>query len=263
MADGTPKNSRRKGNGQRAKPLIRRDRVTQDVFAIVTALEAALDFRDDSGRLVFNAKCGVYAFYDYDDEPIYVGQTYEVLRTRIRRHLTNQRSDAVAMHVLDPMEVAAIEVWPFWQFENVPKDNKPALAQRKATLAQGEFTVFQHLIANSKLGALLNEKPPKPSEVIELPPAYRFDVVPEEVRARLNHPDERIARRASTIANLSQVIRERDVSIGLRKTLVTQADRLRLLADKRYLQVMGEATPEELSRELERTGPEDDSPEEG
>ena len=54
---------------------------------------------------VGNFKWGVYAFFDYDGEPIYVGQTNERLRTRIRRHLTNQRTDAVAMSVLDPFEV--------------------------------------------------------------------------------------------------------------------------------------------------------------
>ena len=58
---------------------------------------------------------GVYAFFDYDGEPIYVGQTNEMLRTRIRRHLTNQRTDDVAMSVLDPFEVLEIEVWPLPQ----------------------------------------------------------------------------------------------------------------------------------------------------
>lgn len=57
-------------------------------------------------------KWGVYAFFDYDGEPIYVGQTRESLATRIRRHLTNQRTDAVAMSVLDPFEVKTIKVWP-------------------------------------------------------------------------------------------------------------------------------------------------------
>lgn len=53
-----------------------------------------------------NYKYAVYAFYDYDGEPIYVGQTFELVSTRIRRHLTNQRTDAVAMNVLDPFEGA-------------------------------------------------------------------------------------------------------------------------------------------------------------
>ena len=52
---------------------------------------------------VGNFKWGVYAVFDYDGEPIYIGQTKEQLRTRIRRHLTNQRTDAVAMSVLDPL----------------------------------------------------------------------------------------------------------------------------------------------------------------
>src|SRR2546425_8318935 len=57
-------------------------------------------------------KWGIYAFFDYDGEPIYVGQTYEGLGSRIGRHLTNQRTDAVAMNVLDPFEVCEIRVWP-------------------------------------------------------------------------------------------------------------------------------------------------------
>lgn len=50
-----------------------------------------------------------------------MGQTYESLRDRIGRHLTNQRTDAVAMNVLDPFEVAEVEVWPLWELEG--KDN--------------------------------------------------------------------------------------------------------------------------------------------
>lgn len=77
-------------------------------------------FDDPAGTHPFvgNYKWGVYAFFDYDGEPIYVGQTNERLRTRIRRHLTNQRTDAVAMSVLDPFEVFEIEVWPLPQFQD-------------------------------------------------------------------------------------------------------------------------------------------------
>ena len=38
----------------------------------------------------------------------------EMLRTRICCHSTNQRTDAVAMNVLDPFEVADIEVYAFY-----------------------------------------------------------------------------------------------------------------------------------------------------
>ena len=67
--------------------------------------QLAADSHSGTERRLGNFKFGVYAFYDYDGEPIYVGQTNEKLSTRIRRHLTNQRTDAVAMKVLDPFEV--------------------------------------------------------------------------------------------------------------------------------------------------------------
>src|SRR6266545_6794948 len=91
--------------------------VPQEVREIRKLIEAALNTKDEQGRTVGNAKYGVYAFYDYDGEPIYVGQTSEQLRTRIRRHLTNQRTDAVAMNVLDPFEVFEVEVWPLPLFQ--------------------------------------------------------------------------------------------------------------------------------------------------
>lgn len=78
-----------------------------EVAAIRTELERFLNARDDAGRVPNNAKAGVDVFYDDDGEPIYVRQTQERLRTRMRCHLTNQRTDAVAMNVLDSFEVAS------------------------------------------------------------------------------------------------------------------------------------------------------------
>ena len=70
---------------------------TADLRARLTAY-LNTPFTDAAGAsmLIGNFKWGVYAFFDYDGEPIYVGQTREMVRTRIRRHLTNQRTDAVA-----------------------------------------------------------------------------------------------------------------------------------------------------------------------
>lgn len=51
--------------------------------------------------------------------------------------------------------------------------------------------------------------------------------------ANRKHADVRIARRAGTIASLAKVISERDVSVGLRRTLLTQARRLERLAETR------------------------------
>src|SRR5215831_17228884 len=119
--------------------------VPPDVAAIRAELGKFLNARTRDNREPCNARCGVYVFYDYDGEPIYVGQTQERLRTLIRRHLTNQRTDAVAMNVLDPFEVAEVEVYPFYDLEKPRKEETPAeYADRvKSTLAAAEFTVFQ------------------------------------------------------------------------------------------------------------------------
>ena len=199
-----------------------------EVEAIRDLIQTALNTLDHQERRVGDAKHGVYLFYDYDGEPIYVGQTYEKLRTRIRRHLTNQRTDAVAMNVLDPFEVAEIEMWPLWDLENAPPE------QVKQQLAHTEFTVYQAALRNSEFRALLNEKDIAASEVINLPPSYRVSIIPKDVRRLRNHPDIRIARRASTIANLARVISERFPSSGLRRTLLVQAKRLEWLAQRRY-----------------------------
>ncbi|WP_151717546.1 GIY-YIG nuclease family protein [Gemmobacter serpentinus] len=184
---------------------------------------------------------GVYAFFDYDGEPIYVGQTKEKISTRIRRHLTNQRTDAVAMSVLDPFEVFEIEVWPLPQFERTPKGDLAA----KAHLDALEHLIYQKAIADSRFKAVLNEKdPPTPMVAVTAPPSLRDRIVSEPVYRIRSHPDFRIARRALIISRLGQVIAERKVQGGLRRVLLTQAKRLQWLADRRYSALGGAASVE-------------------
>lgn len=203
--------------------------------AIRRRLTTALDVTDADGRKVGDARFGVYAFYDYDGEPIYVGQTYEKIRTRIRRHLTNQRTDAVAMNVLDPFEVADIEMWPFFELEDLDAKD-PRI---RSTLDSAEYTVFQKVLGESSFHAVLNEKEPRPTEFITLPDSYRERIIPDEFFDMRRHPDTRLARRASTIASLARVISERQVSPGLRWTLLTQARRLTSLAERRLIEIEG------------------------
>jgi hypothetical protein len=207
----------------------------EEVVAIRQELDLALNSLDETGKRVGNAKVGVYAFYDYDGEPIYVGQTAERLRTRIRRHLTNQRTDAVAMNVLDPFEVAEIEMWPYWDLQNALAGSD----QVKQTLSSAEYTVFQMVLEQSIFDAVLNEAPVAPAPETQLPPSVRRRIVPSPVYERRMHPDIRIARRATTIAKLAQVISERQVRPGLRNTLLTQARRLEHLAGRRLHEVGG------------------------
>lgn len=178
-----------------------------------------------------NYKFGVYAFFDYDGEPIYVGQTNEQLRVRIQRHLTNRRTDAVAMSVLDPAEVFEVEVWPLPEFNARPTGDHEAAIHLNAL----EFEVFQSELQKSRFDAVLNEvEPPPAPKRVKLPPSFRARIVSDAVYELRSHPDIRIARRAATLARLALIISEREVSTGLRKTLLTQAKRLQWLAGERY-----------------------------
>ena len=200
----------------------------EDVAAIRAEIRKFFASKDGNGKRIGSFKHGVYAFYDYDGEPIYVGQTEEKLSGRVSRHLTNQRTDAVAMNLLDPFEVAYIEVWPLDDLvDGLLKKEK------KAILDRAEYTAFQKVLKESALGAVLNEKEMAPRSEIKLPKSYKQRIIPEAIYLQRKHPDIRIARRATTIANLARVISERDVSDGLRRTLLMQARRLESLAAQR------------------------------
>ena len=192
-------------------------------------------------------KWGVYAFFDYDGQPIYVGQTRESLGSRIGRHLTNQRTDAVAMSVLDPFEVAKIAVWPLHQYQDVKGDPKRVESAREAAdhLNQLERTIFTRLVNESAFGKILNEKDPPDVQPCEPPRAIEADILPPEMRKVRQHPDLRLARRAQTMARLALIIAGRDVAMGLRRALTTQADRLAWLASERFKALGGEAAVEE------------------
>ncbi|MCZ7636726.1 MAG: hypothetical protein M5U12_12250 [Verrucomicrobia bacterium] len=136
------------------------------------------------------------------------------------------------MNVLDPFEVAEIRVWPL-------DLSSMAEGEQREYLDRAEYTVFQKVILESKLGAVLNEKPPRETVAIELPTSYSKRIIPESIYPHRKHPDIRIARRASTIASLARVISERKVSQGLRTTLLTQAKRLERLAEERLRDFSG------------------------
>jgi len=194
---------------------------------------------EQTGIPVGNFRWGVYAFFDYDGEPIYVGQTNERLRTRIRRHLTNQRTDAVAMSVLDPFEVFEVELWPLPNLQDANRSDIDARQHLDAL----ERLITEQAVEASEFKAILNEKDPPPGRLAVEPPAsVRGRIVSDRVFDLRSHPDFRIARRAQVLARLAQVISERKVQGGLRRVLLTQAKRLQWLAARRYDALGGEAS---------------------
>jgi hypothetical protein len=210
-------------------------------------------YKDKAGtkRAVGGFKWGVYAFYDYDGEPIYVGQTKEKLSGRVSRHLTNQRTDAVAMSVLDPFEVAEIEVWPLPDFQEVGSKH-PQYKAANAHLNALEHMIFTRLREKSRFKVILNEKdPPSPTVKIKEPRSFRDTILTDQIRELRGHPDIRLARRALTVSKLAQVISERELQgLGLRRVLLAQASRMRWLAEQRFVALGGEAGVE--------VGPEDE-----
>lgn len=213
---------------------------TDDLRAnLAKYLETPFSDGDAPPLPVGNFRWGVYAFFDYDGEPIYVGQTNERLRSRIRRHLTNQRTDAVAMSVLDPFEVFEIEVWPMADLQNAPRSDTTA-RQRLDAL---ERLITAQAIENSQFKAILNEKdPPHGSVAVETPRSLRARIVSDRVFEIRSHPDFRLARRSLILSRLAQVISERKVQGGLRRVLLTQAKRLQWLASRRYEALGGAAS---------------------
>ena len=209
-------------------------------------LDAALSDQDDQGRKWADARWGCYAFYDYDGEPIYVGQTNEQLRVRVQRHLTNQRTDAVAMRILDIFEVAEMELWPLWDLQEVMKKKSAPEVFFGAQIALNsvEYTAYLKAIEASRFKAILNEKIPPVAPKVDLPSSRRYTLISPETRAERGHPDVRIARRAETIARLAAVAHERgEVSEGLRRVLVIQAVRLAYISAVRLAYVEGRPEP--------------------
>lgn len=192
------------------------------------------------GLSIGRYRWGVYAFYDYDGEPIYVGQTNEQVSSRIGRHLTNQRTDAVAMSVLDPFEVFEVAVWPLAGYQDVSRRHA-GFGDACLRLNALEYEVYAEAIRHSRFKAVLNEKvPAQPETAFGLPASCRGRIVSGPLLEIRGHPDFRIARRAQTLARLAQVISERQVRGGLRQALLTQARRLEWLA-KRRLDAIGDA----------------------
>ena len=217
-------------------PPTKKSMPTRFVQGFRELLTEALAATDPQSAKKLGACIGVYAFYDYDGEPIYVGQTWENFGTRIGRHLRGQRSDTLAYRILDPFEVADMELFPV---EVLRKDT-----DKKRKLDAIEYSVYLKAIADSKYRAILNEKIPPVSAYVDLPASYRFTLVPKEMREDREHPDVRIARRAETLARVAAVAHERgEVSAGLRRVIVIQAVRLADLAAARLAYAEGRKRP--------------------
>ena len=123
------------------------------------------------------ARIGVYGLCDLDGVPMYIGQSIDGIRARVRRHLTSARSDIIANRQIDVWEIAFVMAWPA-----APGDI-PAL----------EALLFHHFNARS---ALMNGSVPalRNSSVATVDPSQIVQVISDEELARRREPSARLPR---------------------------------------------------------------------
>ena len=148
--------------------------ISEEDEAIREEIQAFLDSTDAQGRKIGDAKCGVYAYFDHDEEPLYVGQTEVGLLNSIWSDLITPRSSLINSDKFNHLEVAYMEVWPLWRLEYKSSEIKIQ------TLNAVEASVFRHLFRGSKLGALLVARYVLKSDLIELPPSLRRRIGPDD-----------------------------------------------------------------------------------
>lgn len=153
---------------------------------------------------------GVYALCDLDGQPIYVGQSVDGIRSRVRRHLTSARSDVIANRQIDVWEVAFVRAWK---------------VQGREAIAAMERRVFAHfdailpLMNGAALGGLLHEEPPpEPDQTVQ--------VIPEAERLDRLTPDRRLARQINQYELLVDYILTVKNAPHLKKSLDAHFSRL-------------------------------------
>ena len=129
---------------------------------------------------------GCYILADLDNIPIYVGQSVDGIKSRVRRHLTSARSDIIANRQVDVWEIAY--VWAF-----------PVLT--KEQISDLEANLFHHYDPQSQLmnGSIPKSQPgkreiPKPSQIIQV-------IDNEDLKERLN-PESRLPRQSQHYARI-------------------------------------------------------------
>lgn len=124
-------------------------------------------------------RIGVYALCDLNGVPIYIGQSVDGIRARVRRHLTSARSDIIANRQVDVWEIAFVMAWP------VARD----------LIGPLEGALFHHYNALSPL--MNGSVPPAPARGFDIPAPTQI----VQVMA-----DEEIVRRLEAAARLPRQI---------------------------------------------------------
>ena len=169
---------------------------------------SAQKHRDRQLRTLTNA-IGVYALCDLDEVPIYIGQSVDGIRARVRRHLTSARSDVVANRQIDVWEVAFVWAWPI---------------ENQAHIGDVESELFHQFDARSTL--MNGSVPARPTSTPAIPEPHRLQVLTDEEIARRKEPQYRFPRQALQVASLLDYILETMDKKHLRRSLHAHFERM-------------------------------------
>lgn len=153
---------------------------------------------------------GVYALCDLDNVPIYVGQSKDGIRSRVRRHLTSARSDIIANRQIDVWEIAYVRAWP---------------VEREAQISQLEAFLYNQYDAETRL---MNGKVVLPTsfDPNAIPEMQTVQVIDEQERQSRLRPENRLPRQISQYLILvDYILNVKDVD-HLKRSLDAHFERL-------------------------------------
>ena len=153
---------------------------------------------------------GVYALCDLDGVPIYVGQSVDGIRSRVRRHLTSARSDIIANRMIDVWEIAYVMAWP---------------VEDRAQIGPLEACLFAQFDAEKQL---MNGKAMSFAGALEfaLPEPSRVQVIEEGERLDRLSPALRLPRQIAQYLALVDYIQTVKNEAHLKRSLKAHFDRL-------------------------------------
>ncbi|RCW52068.1 GIY-YIG nuclease family protein [Paenibacillus prosopidis] len=137
-------------------------------------------FRDRAARNIPNY-IGIYALCDLDNVPIYVGQSEDGVRTRVRRHITSARSDIIANRQVDVWEIAYVRCW---EVDDISE------------LDDLEEKLYHHY---NDISPLMNGTIPSRPVDLEsfiVPEFQMIAIMPDEERENRKSPELRLPRQA-------------------------------------------------------------------
>jgi hypothetical protein len=163
---------------------------------------------------------GVYILCDLDDIPIYVGESIDGIRSRVRRHLTSARSDVIANRQLDVWEVAFVRGYPIRDAKNIPIV---------------EAYLFHQF--NSKNPLMNGSTPQNPGELnFNLEEPQVIQILPDEEIEDRKRPEVRLPRQAFHYHILLDHLLKVKNSSELRRALSAHFSRL----NKHHKQFLGD-----------------------